>query len=92
MHAHVCIHVPTCTHIHQHIHIQIHVSARAHTLYLADSKEEKYQGNKDQPKVGTWESGNSVNGGALVPGWLLGIFTLCLQRSEHLGRHTHTRQ
>lgn len=40
----------------------------AHTHYLAHSKKEKYQGTKDQPKVGTWESGGSDNGRALAQG------------------------
>lgn len=40
----------------------------AHTHYLAHSKKEKYQGTKDQPKVGTWESGGSDNGRALEQG------------------------
>lgn len=48
-------------HVHIFTHLWTYTNTRVcgHTHYLAHSKKEKYQGTKDQPKVGTWEGGGS---------------------------------
>lgn len=60
--------VHACSHIYTHIWTYTNTWVWTYTHYLAHSEKEKYQGTKDWPKVGTWESGGSGSGRALAQG------------------------